>query len=94
MNTLDKDQGVILALLERLEKQRLPRMRDLLEHVDNGGLLDGRDIDFIEDAVETSQQLSTMVQRHPDYGEIVAKVLGLYKEITEKALANEEKSAS
>lgn len=88
MSADDKDQGVILALLERLEKQRLPRMLDLLEQVNQGGVLSEWDIDFIEEALESTHQVSSLVERHPEYGEIVAKVLGIYKEITEKALAN------
>ena len=33
-------------------------------------------------------------EKHPELSEIISKLAGLYKEITEKALANEENSKS
>ena len=43
MSTKDKDKGVILVLLERFNKQRLPRALSLKKKVDSGELLDDYD---------------------------------------------------
>ena len=34
--------------------------------------------------------LKPLIERHPEHQELVGKLFGLYREITEKALANEK----
>ena len=48
MNSESQDAGVIAAIVERLEEQRLPRALDLKAKVDQGGMLDDMDIEFLE----------------------------------------------
>jgi len=89
MNTSD-DLGVISVLLERLEKQRLPRLLAIKEKVDSGQCLEEFDIEFLNEVFTDSQNNMSNVQRHPEYQELVGKLIHLYHEITEKALQNQQ----
>lgn len=86
----NKEAGIIQALAERLEKQRLPMALELKAKIDQGGLLDDMDIAFLEEAFANAAQLKPMLDAHPEWQELAARMLGLYKEITEKALENEQ----
>jgi hypothetical protein len=86
----DKEAGIIQALAERMEKQRLPMALALKAKVDQGGLLDQTDIAFLEEAFANAAQLKPLLDTHPEWQELAARILGLYHEITEKALENEQ----
>jgi hypothetical protein len=91
MTELSKEDGVIMALEERFEKQRLPRLLTLKDKVDAGGVLDDTEIAFLEQVISDAMRSKPLMDRHPDWQEFCAYVVHLYEEITEKALRNEEK---
>lgn len=88
MNILD-DLGVVSVLLQRLEKQRLPTALAIKEKVDKGLPLEEFDINFLKEVMEDAQNVMPKIQQHPEYQELVGKVISLYHDITEKALQNE-----
>jgi hypothetical protein len=85
-----KEAGIIQALAERLEKQRLPMALKLKEKVDQGGLLNDADIAFLEEVFAGSAQLKPMLDAHPEWQELAARMTRLYNEITATALKNEQ----
>ncbi|SDW46293.1 hypothetical protein [Nitrosomonas communis] len=89
----EKDLGVAMALLERFTTQTLPRALGIKERVDRGELLSERDIDFLQTLTERAEEIRPLVERHVEYQDVYAKAVHLYKEITERALLNEEKSS-
>ena len=93
MSTPDQEKGVMAALMERFETQRLPRALALKEKVDKGECLDQFDMAFLQETLADSTKIMPMLARHPEYEALAGKVASLYHEITEKALAN-EKAAS
>ena len=86
------DAGLISVLLDRLEKQRLPKILALKDTVDGGGLLGDYDIEFLEQVFTDAGKISALVDRHPEYKKLAARILGLYNEITSRALENEKHS--
>jgi len=79
MTKPSSEDGVILALIERFEKQRLPRL-----------LLSGEDIKFLDKVIHDAQQSKQLIDRHPEWHKFCSMVVHLYETITEKALDNEK----
>lgn len=90
MTDNSKDLGVGMALLERLNTQTLPRAFAIKEKVDRGERLVEWDIDFLQKLFERAEEIRPLVDRHPEYQEVYAQAVHLYKEITERALLNEQ----
>ncbi len=86
-----KDAGVLAVIVARMEQQRLPRAIDLKAKVDEGGVLDDLDIEFLEQVFTDSNELKPLLARHPEYQDLAARMMSLYREITTKALENENK---
>lgn len=93
MTESSMDTGVLQALIERFETQRLPRALTLKTKVDRGELLNDMDLAFLKQVFDDAQLINTFVHKHPEWQSLVARAIALYKEITDKALAN-EKAAS
>ncbi|MCU0836109.1 MAG: hypothetical protein MUC77_17025 [Chromatiaceae bacterium] len=92
MKKSTQDSGVIQALAERMEKQRLPRALAIKEMVDRGERLGGLDIEFLDEVFRDVGQIKPYLDAHPEWQGIAARMIHLYKEITTKALENEEKA--
>ena len=88
--TSEEDKGVAAALIQRLELERIPRALDLKEKVEAGGLLDDMDIAFLEHVFADMEDVKQLVARNPEYHQLAVNVVGLYEEITARALANEK----
>jgi hypothetical protein len=87
--TPDHDTGIVVALLERLRTQRLPRILDIKAKVDRGERLESFDIDFLNEIFADATAMQPKLEQHPELTEIIGKISHLYREITERALSNE-----
>jgi hypothetical protein len=92
MKESEEDAGVILALVERFNEQRLPRAIELKKRVDNGECLSEHDIAFLEEVFREANHIMPLVDKHPEWQTTASRAISLYKEITEKALANEKQA--
>lgn len=88
------EDGVIVAILDRFEKFRLPRTLEIKAKVDAGGLLDSADIAYLNEVLSDSESVKRYVDRRPDFQNLYARVVSLYQEITKKALENEQGGAA
>jgi len=84
-------KGVLEVVMERFEKQRLPRILDIKKMVDRGEVLCKLDITFLEEVFHDTQQYKQFVDEHPEFQKLYARVAHLYDEIAKKALENENK---
>jgi hypothetical protein len=92
MSDSTPDAGVIQALIERLDTQRLPRALELKKRVDAGEPLGEPDLRFLDEVFRDTQSVQPILGRHPEYQPLVARIIHLYKEILDKAMENEKKS--
>ena len=90
MTDITKDAGLIQVLARRMETQHLPRALSLKNKVDQGGTLNEFDIHFLGRMFQDDQRNIPLVDRHPEWHDLMARVIHLYKEITDKALRNEQ----
>ena len=90
MAQVSKEIGVIAVLAKRMVEERLPKALALKERVDRGEVLNGLDMDFLEQVVTDANTLRPMMKDNPRVLEVAGRMLQLYKEITTKALENEQ----
>lgn len=92
MTDKSHDPGVIQALVDRLNTQRLPRAMDVKKRVDAGETLGEHDMKFLEGVFHDAETIKPLISRHPEYQQLVAGIVKLYKEIVDKAMENEKKA--
>ena len=90
MADVSKDLGVLAVLATRMTEERLPKALALKERIDKGGVLNDMDLNFLEQIVKEAGELKPIVDRNPAARDIAAQMARLYRDITEKALANEK----
>jgi len=86
----DDDIGIIQVVLTRFNHMYLPGALSLKEQVDAGGRLSEQDIQFLSGILDNASKMMAVVDRHPEYQKLAAKIVSLYQHITEKALENEK----
>ncbi|MFZ4704234.1 MAG: hypothetical protein ACOYMG_29670 [Candidatus Methylumidiphilus sp.] len=89
-----KDLGVAIALMERFTEDTLPKALEIKKRLDEGGLLDHWDIEFLEELFKRAEEIRPLIDRHPEYQEIYAGAVHLYKQIADEAMQNENISPS
>ena len=91
MSDTSNDAGMIQVLLDRFNNQRLPRMLEITAKAERGEKLTDYELEFLEHALSDTRSASHLLQRHPEFTDLVSRIGALYKEIATKALANESK---
>lgn len=89
-----KDAGLIQVMAAHLEMHQLPMALSLKEKVDRGETLNEFDIEFLEEIMRETQEGRALLERHPEWHEVIIKLIRLYKDITSKALENEQLNGS
>ena len=90
MTANEHDVGVFSVLIQRLETQRLPRLLELKTRVDQGERLSDHDLHFLQETLADAQKAHPLIAEHPQLDPLASKLVSLYREITETALANEK----
>jgi hypothetical protein len=92
MTDTSHDSGVIYTLVDRFNTQRLPRALDLKKKIDAGETLGEHDMHFLDEVFRDIETIKPLVKRHPEYQQLLAGAIRLYKEIMDKAAENENKA--
>ncbi len=90
MSDTTMDAGLAQVILERLEKQRLPRLLVIKQKVDDDISPDNLDLEFLEQSIADATRIIPLIDRHPEYQMLASEVMTLYKDISEKALQIEK----
>lgn len=90
MSGVSKETGVLAVLAKRMVEERLPKALALKERVDRGEVLNDLDLVFLEQVVADSKTVGPLVKDNPQAADIAGRMLHLYREITTKALENEQ----
>jgi hypothetical protein len=91
MSEASHDAGLVMVILQRLEKQRLPLALELKDKVDRGERLEDLELTHLTEMLNDAKQVKPLIEQHPEYQQLAAQVLSLYSEITQKALENERR---
>ena len=86
-----ENKGVLATVMERFEKQRLPRIMDIKGSVDDGNTLNQSEIRFLGEVFKDTKQYAHFVSTHHEFNHLFSQVTSLYDEITTKALSNENR---
>jgi hypothetical protein len=85
-----KQSGVIAALAKRMTEERLPRALALKERVDRGEVLTDLDLAFLQQVLDDARGMGSVVKSDPRVHDVAGRMLQLYREITDKALENQQ----
>ena len=91
MSQVSAQDGVIVAVIERFEKFRLPRALDIKAKVERGECLDDSDIAHLKQVMNDAEDVKRFVDQRPDLQALYMRAVSLYQEITQKALENEQR---
>ena len=93
MTEASKELGVMAVLAKRMVEERLPKALALKERIDRGEKLNELDLLFLEQVVKDANQIRPVLKDDARAMKVAAQVLQLYREISEKALQNEQGAA-
>lgn len=88
----DKDLGVAITVLTQFSEDTLPKALEIKSRLDAGEKLDHWDIEFLTELFKRAETIKPLVDQHPEYQDIYAQAVHLYKTIADEALANEQLS--
>lgn len=86
------ETGVSQVLVERFVKYRMRYLLKMESEVSSGMCLNDGEIELLSRIVERAQHFNHFVYEFPEYKELVAKVVDLIGEITDKAVENAQEN--
>jgi hypothetical protein len=92
MQNPKRQDGLMVALMQRFRQQRLPRIMVIRDHVSRGHRLSEHDRAFMEEVIQDARRNIHHVKDIPECQQLFMQLAHLYKEIMDKALANEMRS--
>lgn len=88
--SVKKQTGIAMALLERFETQRQPYAMSIKEKVDKGELLSDSDVEFLKQVLDDSVEIKHLISENSEWLPLYERIANMYQEIISKALENEK----
>ena len=88
------DAGRLQVIMERFVKYRLPLIIEMRDEVESGGRLSDGEIELLDRFISRGPGFHRFVHEYPEYEELVAKLIDLVGDITNKAIDNENAGPS
>ena len=89
-----KDLGIIIAVLNCFERQRLPHLLQIKTYLDKGEKLNDRDIVFLVDLIKERKtitpEMERIINKKSEFKQLEVNIISLYHYIAVKALSNEK----
>lgn len=85
----DKELGITMVLMTELENKTLPESLWIKHKVDQGGLLNDGEIEFLDKALKDAWFVKPLIDTQPEWQTLFAGAVNLYEHITAKALENQ-----
>ena len=84
--------GSMIAPVDNMAQQALPRLSEIKTRVDTGRELSEVDIRFMSQVTDYAQRSRLLIERLPEWQEFFTEVLRLHGEIVDRAIENVEKA--
>ena len=84
--------GSMIAPIDNIAEQALPRLSEIKTKVDTGRELGEVDIRFMSQVTDYAQRSRLLIERLPEWQEFFIEVLRLHGEIIDRAIENVEKA--
>ena len=91
MNTSSQDTALLMTLLQRPKKKRIPNAQALKRKVDRGERLRDYDIQLLSTLTGDLKKTKPLADQYPEYQPLIAGFIDLCQEISDKALENEKR---
>lgn len=89
MNSSEQEIGIIGVFIKHLEVDAIPRALAIKKRIDNSESLNQLDMLFFEEEISYASSIMHLIEKHPEYQDLVTKIIHLYHEVTEQSLKNE-----
>jgi hypothetical protein len=93
VNELQRSMGTVTVILKRLQRHSLPRLFRIKERVDSGDRISPDDMRFLRQSLLDALNAKPIYDGNPELAEISAKIITIYRDISSKALANEQEGS-
>lgn len=90
-NEMLDEEGISQVVVERFITYRLPFLLQVKEEMDEGRILTDGELELMSRFLDRSDRLSTFVYQHPQFKELIAKIIDLMHDIMDEALRNQTK---
>ena len=94
MNEKRTAEGTTTAVLRRLQTQVLPKILALQERLARGEKVTTEDLRYLRQGLSETMHAKALFDYNPEFKEISAKIIALYRDISAQALRNEDASVT
>lgn len=91
MHRQTDDNGLLTVLMERYEKQRLPRILAMQAKVARGEPLVSFDIQYLQEVAASVNELRPFLNRHPECNTLATHLVNLCADVAQKGVSIEQR---